>query len=52
MMGDYRNHKEGESMIEALSQREYAEEIFKSCLCQSSQSYCVFYVSVSSSPYA
>lgn len=52
MMGDYRNHKEGESMIEALSQHEYAEEIFKSCLCQSSQSYCIFYVSVSPSPYA
>ena len=44
MMGDYRNLKEGEAIIQALSQYPSAEEIFKSCLFQSSQSYCIFYV--------
>ena len=45
MMGDYRNHKEGECIIQSISNTPYAEEVFKICLQFSEQSYCVFYVS-------
>lgn len=45
MMGDYRNHKEGESIIQSIANTPYAEEVFKICLQFSEQSYCVFYVS-------
>lgn len=44
MMSDYRNHKEAEHVIEAISCTSYAEEVFKTCLQYSDLSYCVFYV--------
>ena len=44
MMGDYKNHKEAEYIIQTISTTPYAEEVFRTCLQYSDLSYCVFYV--------
>ena len=44
MMGDYRIMKEAEQVIQVLAAHRLADQVFRTCLCNSSQSYCVFYV--------
>lgn len=46
MMGDYRSMKEAEQIIQVIATHHLAEQVFRTCLCNSSQSYCVFYVVV------
>ena len=43
-MGDYRRMKEAEQVIQVLATHRLADQVFRTCLCNSSQSYCVFYV--------
>ena len=42
MMGDYRRMKEAEQVIQVLAAHRLADQVFRTCLCNSSQSYCVF----------
>lgn len=36
--------KEAEQVIQVLAAHRLADQVFRTCLCNSSQSYCVFYV--------
>lgn len=48
MMGNRSNIKEAEQMIEAFASHPLAEDVFRTCIFKSTQSYCIFYVSVDS----
>ena len=44
MMGNRSNIKEAEQMIEAFASHPLAEDVFRTCIFKSTQSYCIFYV--------